>query len=133
MAISRSSWEHLVRFVSGVEASLARDLQGKHGIGLNEYRALEYLSEAHNSELRMQDLASRLGLKQSSVSRLIDKLEQLGLAVRDVCPNDKRGIYTVLTDAGRMKLRYAAPDYERQLARELHGRSVEDILTLSAE
>lgn len=108
-------WLRLVQSVATVEAELGRILQDQYGIGLSDYRALEALERAPKSELRMQELAAHLQLNQSSVSRMVERLERSGLTIRDLCPDDKRGVYTVLTDKGRAHLTAARPDYEKAL------------------
>ncbi|MBI4723814.1 MAG: MarR family transcriptional regulator [Rhodomicrobium sp.] len=124
-----SNWLRLIQLVTSVEADLSKKLQLKHGIGLTQYRALFYLAAAKNSELRMQDLAAQLQLDQSSVTRVVERLERLGLTIRDVCPNDKRGVYTVLTEAGRQRLDDARPEYERQIALVLNDGKTRDVLS----
>ena len=116
-------WLRLVQSVATVEAELGRILQDRYGIGLSDYRALEALEKAPKSELRMQELAAHLQLNQSSVSRMVERLERGGLTVRDLCPDDKRGVYTVLTDKGRAHLAAARSDYEEALetAMARHG------------
>lgn len=109
------AWLNLIQLVANVESNLAAFLQTRHGLGLSEYRALEALARAPKSELRMQELATHLRLNQSSVSRLVERLERDGLTVRDLCPADKRGVYTVITKEGRARLKRAQPDYERAL------------------
>ncbi|ACL67576.1 transcriptional regulator, MarR family [Anaeromyxobacter dehalogenans 2CP-1] len=117
------AWLELVQLVAQVEADLGKVLQARHGLGLTEFRALELLARAPDSELRMQELAGQLRLNQSSVSRMVERLERGGLTVRDLCPDDKRGVYTVLTERGRARLEGARPDYARALevALEAHG------------
>lgn len=117
------SWRKLTQIIALVEADLGKVLQARHGLGLSEYRALEVLAQSENRELRMQELASHLGLNQSSVSRMVERLERSGLTVRDLCPDDKRGVYTVLTEQGSARLDSARPDYERalDLALKQHG------------
>ncbi|HLU19802.1 MAG TPA: MarR family transcriptional regulator, partial [Pusillimonas sp.] len=123
MSKRSDAWLKLIQTVSNVEAALGKVLQAHQGLGLSEYRALEILSRSPDSELRMQDLAAHLRLNQSSVSRMVERLERGGLTVRDVCPDDKRGVYTVLTDAGRARLESARPNYEKALEAALkeHG------------
>jgi DNA-binding MarR family transcriptional regulator len=118
MGMTRRSeaWLQIVQAVHGIESSIEKSLSMRHGISLTEYRALQHLAAARNQELRMQDLAGRLQLNQSSVTRLVERLERLGFTMRDVCPDDKRGVYTVLTEAGRRRLAEAEPDYEDRLA-----------------
>ncbi|GAO05117.1 MarR family winged helix-turn-helix transcriptional regulator [Anaeromyxobacter sp. PSR-1] len=117
------AWLDLIQVVARVEAELGKVLQARHGLGLTEFRALEMLARSPDSELRMQELAAQLSLNQSSVSRMVERMERAGLTVRDLCPDDKRGVYTVLTDRGRARLEDARPDYARALdaALQAHG------------
>ncbi|MCC4246369.1 MarR family winged helix-turn-helix transcriptional regulator [Stappia indica] len=115
MSARSDLWLRLVQSVATVEAELGRILQDQYGIGLSDYRALEALERAPKSELRMQELAAHLQLNQSSVSRMVERLERSGLTIRDLCPDDKRGVYTVLTDKGRTHLAAARPEYEKAL------------------
>lgn len=123
------SWLRLIQTVASVEADLGEVLQVQHGLGLSEYRALQVLSRSTNSELRMQDLATHLRLNQSSVSRMVERLERSGLALRDLCPDDKRGVYAVLTDKGRERLVSAQPDYDNALDGALRDNGGEELLS----
>ncbi|MFT3802371.1 MAG: MarR family transcriptional regulator [Burkholderiaceae bacterium] len=125
-------WLGLIRIVANVEADLARVLQARHGLGLSEYRALEILARSPNDELRMQELAAHLRLNQSSVSRMVERLERAGFTVRDLCPDDKRGVYTVLTQDGRARLESAQPDYEKALQTALDEHGGEKLLAARA-
>lgn len=130
MSKRSDSWLKLIHVVASVEAELVKVLQEQHGLGLSEYRALEILSRSPDSELRMQELASHLRLNQSSVSRMVERLERGGLTVRDLCPDDKRGVYTVLTDKGRSRFENAQPDFEEALDAALKEYGCEDLLSL---
>ena len=109
--------------VDSVEGQIAKTLRNAHGLGLNEYRALKLLSDTPNSELRMQDLAALLGLNQSSVTRLVERLEKGAYTIRDLCPRDKRGVYTVLTGRGKEMQKLIEQDYEQYLAAALEAAS----------
>ena len=122
------TWLKLIQIVSNVEADLGKVLQAQYGIGLSEYRALDILAQSQDSELRMQELATHLRLNQSSVSRMVERLERAGLTVRDLCPDDKRGVYTVLTEKGRERLESAQPDYEKALEAALQEHGGEKLL-----
>ncbi|MGH8969955.1 MAG: MarR family winged helix-turn-helix transcriptional regulator [Actinomycetes bacterium] len=112
-------WGRVVALHARVEGELARALQRRHGIGLSEYRALDRLAAAEDGELRMQELAELIGLNQSSVSRLVVRLESAGLTRRTLCPDDRRGVYTVITEEGRARLAGAHPTYEETLRSSL--------------
>jgi DNA-binding MarR family transcriptional regulator len=128
MSKKSDSWLKLIQVIANVEAELGKVLQAQHGLGLSEYRALEILARSPDSELRMQELASHLRLNQSSVSRMVERLERGGLTVRDLCPDDKRGVYTVLTDKGRARLESAQLDYEEALDTALKEHGCEKLL-----
>lgn len=124
------SWLTLIQVVANVEADLGSILQARYGLGLSEYRALEVLVRSPNSELRMQELAAHLRLNQSSVSRLVERLERDGLTSRDLCPADKRGVYTVLTKEGRARLERAQPDFDDALDAALKKHGCEKLLSV---
>lgn len=128
MSKKSDSWLKLIQAIANVETELAKVLQAQHGLGLSEYRALEILARSPGFELRMQELAAHLRLNQSSVSRMVERLERGSLTVRDLCPDDKRGVYTVLTEKGRTRLRNAQPDYESALDAALKEHGCEKIL-----
>jgi DNA-binding MarR family transcriptional regulator len=112
-------WDQVVTLYGRVEHELSKALQRRHGIGLSEYRALCRLAEADEGELRMQELADLIGLNQSSVSRLVNRLETAGLTRRAHCPKDRRGVYTVITEEGRAVREKAAPTYAETLTSAL--------------
>lgn len=128
MSKKSDSWLKLIQVVANVEAELGKVLQSQHGLGLSEYRALDVLAQSPDSELRMQELASHLHLNQSSVSRMVERLERGGLTVRDLCPDDKRGVYTVLTDKGCARLESARSDYAQALDAALKEYGCEKLL-----
>lgn len=130
MSRTSDSWLKLIQAVAEVETDIGKILQARHGLGLSEYRALQILAHSPDSELRMQELASHLRLNQSSVSRMAERLERGGFTVRDLCPDDKRGVYTVLTDKGRARFEDARTDYEEALDVALKEHGCEELLSV---
>jgi DNA-binding MarR family transcriptional regulator len=87
-----------------IDAHLERALQAAHGLSVREYSALVVLSEQHDGDgghLSMSRLAQTVALSQSATTRLVSRLEERGLLVRYLCPTDRRGIYTNVTEKGR--------------------------------
>jgi DNA-binding MarR family transcriptional regulator len=78
---------------------------------VNDYEALLLLSRADDGQLRRVDLAERLQLTPSGVTRLLDGLEELGLVCKGVCTSDARVTYAVITDAGRKRLKEASASH----------------------
>ncbi len=116
----RAAWSQVAVFASAMDASLGKWLTDTRGIGLTDYRALVHLSQASDKELRVNELAQRIGLNQSSATRLVSRLEAKNLTYRDTCPDDGRGVYAVITERGEAMLREVRGIYEERV-RELLG------------
>lgn len=108
-------WEQVAQLVHMVETALGQWLMTHYNLGLTEYRAIVYVSQSQAQEVRLNDLAAYLNLNQSSVTRLVIRLEVKGLLSRDSCPNDGRGVYAKLTPAGGTLVRKAQPAYSTML------------------
>ena len=102
-------WRAFLRTHSAVLRQLERDLSSTAGLPLAWYDVLLQLAEAPGRRLRMADLAERVLLSRSGLTRLVDRLQAEGLVVREPYPGDARGLYTVLTAPGLDRLRQAAP------------------------
>jgi DNA-binding MarR family transcriptional regulator len=113
----QGTWNQLVTLHAQVSELVERALQDRFGLSLTEYSALEALAEAPGpAGLRMQALAEAIGLNQSSVSRLVARLERQGLAERSLNERDRRGVFTSITETGRETLKEATPVYLQTLA-----------------
>lgn len=90
-------------------ARLDSELERDHGLPLSSYEVLMNLGDAPDGKLRMGELAKRLLLSRSGVTRLVDRLERQGLLERERCADDGRGFFARLTPEGREKLAAAQP------------------------
>jgi DNA-binding MarR family transcriptional regulator len=124
------AWNALAVLHTRVEQHLAKVLQRQHGLGLSDYRALGQLAVADQGGMRISELAEALGLNESSVSRLADRLEHAGLTERCICEDDRRGVYAFITDAGRTQLQAATPTYRGQLAAALDLAATDPALAM---
>jgi DNA-binding MarR family transcriptional regulator len=111
------AWAALLRAHAAVARQLERDLERAQQLPLTWYDVLLELNSAEGRRLRMQELGERAVLSRSRVSRIVDELARAGLAAREPDPDDRRGSWAVITDAGRGRLRAAAPDYLDGIAR----------------
>jgi DNA-binding MarR family transcriptional regulator len=106
-------WRLFLRTHSRLTRRLEADLIAEHSLPLASYDVLLTLVEAPSRRLRMTELADRVVLSRSGMTRLVDRLEREGLVVREACANDARGMFTVLTDAGYQRLRKASRTHLR--------------------
>ena len=101
----------LVRGHSAVTRALNTKLVADHGLTINDYEALLHLARAEDRRMRRVDLAERLILTASGVTRLLDGLEEAGYVDRASCASDRRVTYAVLTESGLAKLREASTSH----------------------
>ena len=59
------------------------------------------LGMAPGGAMRMSELADRVLLSRSGLTRLVDRLEKSGLVERRECEEDARGLLAVITEPGR--------------------------------
>ncbi|MGQ0825509.1 MAG: MarR family winged helix-turn-helix transcriptional regulator [Actinomycetota bacterium] len=107
------AWQTLLTATSSLLAVLDRELQAEHGLALPEYEVLVFLADAGDYGIRMSELAERLHLSPSGLTRRIDGLVTRRLVRREQCPSDRRGFLAVLAPLGRAKLEQAAPTHVR--------------------
>jgi DNA-binding MarR family transcriptional regulator len=107
------AWVAFLQAYAVITRRLEAELQAERGLSLADYDALVQLAVADDRRLRMSELAERVVLSRSGVSRLVDRLEAGGLVARRACPTDARGSWAELTAAGLDRLRDAAPVHLR--------------------
>ena len=100
-----------LRAQAAVIRELNAELVSGHGLTINDYEVLLHLSRAPERSLRRVDLAERVVLTPSGITRLLAGLERAGWVERAECSSDARVSYARLTDAGHAKLREAAPTH----------------------
>lgn len=107
------AWVRFLQAHAAVTRRLEAELRDECDISLAEYETLLHLAREEEGSLRMSDLAVRLLLSRSGVTRLIDRLEASGDVERRSCASDARGSFAHLTSSGRARLRAAAPVHLR--------------------
>jgi len=116
------TWRSFLVAHAQIRRQLERELQAEQSLGLGEYEVLLLLTRAEDRQLRMSELADRLVLSRSGVTRLVDRLEADGLVKRASCDTDRRGSWATLTNAGYERLRRAAPTHLRGIGEHFLDR-----------
>ncbi len=106
-----AAWRSMVDVHAELMAVLESELVRAHGLTLGDYTVLVNLSEAPGERLRMCDLANRLHLSPSGITRRLDGMVKHGLVAREPSTDDRRVMLAVLTPSGRAALEAAAPDH----------------------
>lgn len=93
--------QSLAEVVRHARLSGADELEQAIGLRVDAAGAVILARLRPDSATRLGDLADRLGLAPSTVSRQLPPLEETGLVARRTDPDDKRVSLLHLTDAGR--------------------------------
>ena len=135
LEISSSSvpraWVRFLRAHTAITSQMDASLRERHAISLREYEVLLALADAPDHRLRRVDLAAKVLLTQSGVTRLLEPLERRGLVESVRSEEDRRVTFAALTREGSRLLRTAARTHGRDI-RELFGDrySADELRTL---
>ena len=113
--VRAQGWRTLAALHGLIESRLEKALQTDHALSVVEFTVLDALDRQDGWHMRMQQLARATALSASATTRLVTRLEERGLLTRVLCADDRRGIYTELTAAGKQALASARPTHDRAL------------------
>ncbi|MEV6490535.1 MarR family transcriptional regulator [Actinoplanes sp. NPDC051633] len=117
-----AAWAGLLRVHAMLVPLLDRELQTQCRLPLTWYDVLLELNAAKDRRLSMGELGQVAVVSRSRVSRVVDQLVAEGLVAREANPQDRRSAYATITDAGRKRLRAAAPVYLAGVHRHFTSR-----------
>jgi DNA-binding MarR family transcriptional regulator len=106
-----ATWSVFLRTHAALVRTIEREVEEATGLPLSWYDVLLELNAAEKGRLRMQELAARVVLSRTRVSRLVDDIESAGMVERQPDPDDGRAALAAITDLGRKELLRAAPLY----------------------
>jgi DNA-binding MarR family transcriptional regulator len=111
-----AAWRAFLRAHSTMLRRIGRDLADAQLPPLSWYDVLAALRDAPEGRLRQVELAERVLLSNSGLSRLIDRIEAKGMVKRVQCPEDRRSLYVELTAEGEEMLERMWPTYAKGIA-----------------
>jgi DNA-binding MarR family transcriptional regulator len=110
-----NEWRALLDRHAAVTCALEKALQDEHQIGLSEFETLDRLVDSQCDKYRMNDLSGDIHLSQSALSRAVARLERDGLVNRNMCADDRRGVFVCLTEKGKRVHAEAQPTHRAVL------------------
>lgn len=122
------AWQALLHAHHEVVRTLDQELREEHDLSLAAYDVLLRLARGPAEGLRMTDLAERVMLSPSGLTRLVDRLQAKRLVERRPDPDDGRVAMVSLTGEGRRLLRRAARTHLRGIRAHYTGRLTESQL-----
>lgn len=130
---SLSAVLRLLRAHARLEERFAGELGSVHGLALKEVLLLMHLERAPRARLSRIDLAKRLSISPSTVTRMTLPLEKLGVVGREADARDARLSYVVLTEAGRELVANARATLERMSVEVFRDRWTKPEMTSLAD
>ena len=115
--MTQTSFLAVIRLLSAqalLEQTFSQELGSVHGLSLNDTLLMMHLEQASLSRLSRVDLAKRLCVSPSTVTRMSLPLEKLGMLGREADLRDARLAYVTLTDTGRKVILAARQTLERK-------------------
>jgi DNA-binding MarR family transcriptional regulator len=116
------AWQALLHAHHQITTALDRDLRTQHDLSFSEYDVLLRLARAPGRALRMTQLAERVLLSPSGLTRLVDRLVANGLVSRERDSADARGSLAHLSEGGMAELRKAARTHVQGIREHFTGR-----------
>lgn len=116
------AWQAFLHVHQQVTRRLDAELRSEHELPLNDYDVLLRLARAPDRRLRMTDLAERVMMSPSGLTRVVDRLAGAGLVQRDRFDGDARVMLARLTDKGSVVLRRAARTHLRGIREHFTGQ-----------
>jgi DNA-binding MarR family transcriptional regulator len=125
------AWRSFIRMHQKLNATLVRDLQAHSKLSGADYEILVALTDAPEGRLRFQELARTVDWEQSRLSHQVTRMIKRGLVAREECAEDGRGVFVVLTLAGREVVTAAAPHHVAAVRRlVIDALSPDELATL---
>ncbi|MDQ3655049.1 MAG: MarR family transcriptional regulator [Chloroflexota bacterium] len=112
-----AAWEAFIFAHAAVVGRIERETSRADIVSLTWYDVLVALANAPQQRLRLNELAERVVLSRSGLTRLLDRIEKAGLIRREPAPGDRRGTFAVLTREGAWAQHQTWPYYAAGIAR----------------
>jgi DNA-binding MarR family transcriptional regulator len=126
--LEMEAWQALLHAHHRVVRILDAELRNGHGLTMGDYDVLLRLARAPDRRLRMSDLAERVMISPSGLTRAVDALVRDGWVERCRDQSDARVVHARLTDAGLERLRAASRTHLNGVREHFTGRLSEDQL-----
>ena len=104
----------LIQVAEDFRAGLSGEFSAVHGISVNEFLLLLHLERATANRLSRVDLAKRMHVSASTITRMAAPMEKIGLVGREVDDRDARLVFVVATSTGREKLSQSLATFSKR-------------------
>ncbi|WP_225744177.1 MarR family winged helix-turn-helix transcriptional regulator [Marinilactibacillus sp. Marseille-P9653] len=119
----------ILRAASSVERVVKEDMVS-YGLNATEFTVMEYLYNRGKQPIQM--IGKKILLASSSITYVIDRLEEKGLVQRVADVKDRRVTFAELTDEGQQKMTEIFPQHAETIEKLFKELSDSDLNKLRA-
>lgn len=102
----------LLRSAQSVQEATKKDF-ANYNLNQTEFAVLDLLY--HKGDQPIQVIGKKILIASSSITYVVDKLEEKGYAVRKACPTDRRITYAGITDLGKQLMNQIFPEHVKKI------------------
>lgn len=113
----------LSRALEAIEKQIVKNVKG-YGLNLTEFAVLELLF--HKGDQPIQKIGQKILLASSSITYVVDKLEEKNYLVRKSCPTDRRVTYASITEEGKKLMEEIFPKHKEAMRQIMGGLSIDE-------
>ncbi|WP_047986546.1 MarR family winged helix-turn-helix transcriptional regulator [Ornithinibacillus californiensis] len=113
----------LTRAIQAIEKKITQNVKG-YGLNLTEFAVLELLY--HKGEQPIQKIGQKVLLASSSITYVVDKLEEKNYLTRKACPTDRRVTFAVISDSGKELMNEIFPHHAAAISEIMSGLDSEE-------
>src|SRR4051812_7577694 len=81
-ATELAAWRGMLQVHAQITQALDAQMRAEHGLSVSSYEVLMFVAEASERRLRMAEIADQVLLSRSGLTRLVDRLVELGYVTR---------------------------------------------------
>jgi len=104
----------LLQVADSFRDGLSGEFSAVHGISVNEFLLLLHIKHSASNRLSRVELAKRMHVSASTITRMTAPMEKVGLVGRELDDRDARLVFVVATDAGQEKLSEALATFSKR-------------------
>lgn len=104
----------LLQVADDFRAGLSGEFAAVHGISVNEFLLLLHLQRSAANRLSRVELAKRMHVSASTITRMAAPMEKIGLVGREADERDARLVFVVATEAGKERLSEALATFSKR-------------------
>lgn len=117
----------LLRSAQAIQEATKKDFT-RYGLNQTEFAVLELLY--HKGDQPIQVIGKKILIASSSITYVVDKLEEKELVCRKPCPTDRRVTFAAITEKGKQLMQEIFPQHVEKIEEVFEVLTDEEVDTM---